>query len=309
MRKYYYGIDIGGTTVKMGLFDHNQKLIEKWELTTRTGNNGEQLFEDIVKSIKEHTKLDEVIGYGFGIPGPVIDNVVGVVVNLGFSNVDIKSRLKNLLENENIFAANDANVAALGEALYGAGKGEKEVVMITLGTGVGGGFVVDSKLVEGHFGCGGEIGHLRVEPANGFSCNCGGTGCLETVASATGIRNLYYEFKKTYYGQSTLYSLKHPSAKAILDAAKKGDELALMVVNKASYYLGYACSIVAITTNPSTIVFGGGVSKAGSFLINKITNEFQKLCFSPTKGTKIVEASLGNDAGMYGAMQLVINHG
>lgn len=309
MKKYYYGIDIGGTTVKMGLFDLDKKMIKKWEIPTRTGENGNYLFSDIVASIKQHTKLEEVKGYGFGIPGPVIDNHVGVLVNLGFSNVNLRNRLKEELHNDFIYAANDANVAALGEAIYGAGQGQKDVVMVTLGTGVGGGFVVDSKLVEGSSGCGGEIGHLRINPENGFDCNCGGKGCLETVASATGIKNLYYDMKKSYYGQSSLYVLKHPSAKSIMDAAKRGDELALKVVDKAAYYLGYACSIIAVTSNPSTIVFGGGVSKAGDFLINKITTEFQKFCFSATKGTKIVQANLGNDAGMYGAMQLVVNHG
>lgn len=309
MRKYIYGIDIGGTTVKIGLFDINKNLIKKWEIITRTGENGALLFQDIEQSVISNTALDEVIGYGFGIPGPVINNFVDIAVNLGLQNVDIYESLKNVLQNDNIHAANDANVAALGEALYGAGKGQKDVVMMTLGTGVGGGFVVDSKVVEGHHGCGGEIGHMVIDPNIDITCNCGNKGCLETVASATGIRNLYYEMKKTYYGTSSLYNLKLPSAKAIIDAAKHGDELAVKVVDKASYYLGYACSIIAVTSNPSSIVFGGGVSKAGEFLMEKIRFNFSKYAFGPSIDTKIVEASLGNDAGMYGAMQLVVNHG
>jgi glucokinase len=309
MRQYVYGIDIGGTTVKIGLFNQNRELIRKWEIPTRTGNNGEFLFFDIQQSIILNTALSEVIGYGFGIPGPVIHNFVDVAVNLGLENVDLYETFKELLDNEHIYAANDANVAALGEALYGAGQGEKDVVMLTLGTGVGSGFVVDSNVVEGEHGCGGEIGHLFIDHEFQFECNCGHKGCLETVASATGIRNLYYEMKKEYHFSSSLDQLKLPSAKAIFEAAKENDELACKVVDKAAYYLGYACSVVAITTNPSTIVFGGGVSKAGSFLIDKITDHFKTFAFGPSVQTKIVEAKLGNDAGMYGAMQLVINNG
>ncbi len=310
MKKYIYGIDIGGTTVKIGLFDLQDKLIKKWEIDTRKGNNGKELFSDIVKSIKKETPdLSEVEGYGFGIPGPVSHNHVNVAVNLGLKDINIKDELKDALENEKIYTANDANVAALGEAINGAGKGQKDVVMLTLGTGVGGGIVVNDKVIEGSLGCAGEIGHLTVDPNSKIKCNCGKYGCLETVASATGVRNVYYQLKETYKGDSPLFKLQYPSAKAIIDAAKKGDDIAVKTMDYVSYYLGYACNIVALTTNPSTIVIGGGVSKAGDFLINHIKKHFEELSFKPTITTNIVQATLGNDAGMFGAKEMVKNNG
>lgn len=310
MKKYTYGIDVGGTTIKIGLFNLEGRILKKLEIETVKGNNGETMFADIVKTIKSITPdLSQVVGYGFGIPGPVINNYFAVAVNLGIRDINLKDKLKDVLENDNIVAANDANVAALGEALSGAGQGQKDVVMLTLGTGVGGGFVVDSKVVEGMSGCAGEIGHLTVDAHSKLECNCGKKGCLETVASATGIRNVYNMLREDYNGTSTLYNLKYPSAKAIIDAAKNGDELATQVIDYASYYLGFACNVIAVTTNPSTIVIGGGVSKAGDFLIDKIRNNFQKICFNSTMKTNIVQASLGNDAGMYGAKELVRNNG
>ena len=310
MKKYTYGIDIGGTTIKMGLFNLKGVMLKKWEIDTRKGNNGSLMFSDLVESIKSVTPdLSEVFGYGLGIPGPVINNYVEVAVNLGLKEINLKDELKDILENDNIYAANDANVAALGEALSGAGQGQKDVVMLTLGTGVGGGFVVDSKVVEGASGCAGEIGHLTVDANSKLKCNCGKNGCLETVASATGIRNVYYMMKEDYKGYSPLFRLKRPSAKAIIDAAKDDDELALKVIDYCSYYLGYACNIIAVTTNPSTIVIGGGVSKAGDFLVDKIRENFKKICFASTINTIIVQASLGNDAGMYGAKEMVKNNG
>lgn len=310
MSKYYYGIDIGGTSIKMGLFNNEKSLIEKWEIPTNIGENGKNIINDIVASVKKHTpNFGEVIGYGFGVPGPVTDNYIPVFVNLEWKDINIKNDFKDLLQNENIVSGNDANVAALGEAAYGAGKGYSDVVMITLGTGVGSGFIVNNEIVEGAHGCAGELGHLTVEHNNGLSCNCGKKGCLETIASATGIKNIYYRMKEEYEGVSSLYELDHPSAKAVFDAARKGDELALKVVDYAAYYLGYTCHVIGITTNPAMIVIGGGVSKAGEFLINKVKENFLRFCFTPTKATQIHEAKLGNDAGIYGALQLVINNG
>ncbi len=310
MSKYIYGIDIGGTTIKFGLFNYEGKLHEKWEVKTDSSNDGANVLDDIYQEIiKKTPNLDDVLGYGFGVPGPVVDNNIPIVVNLGWTNVNLKNELKELLKNNNIFVGNDANVAALGEAAYGAGKGKNEVAMVTLGTGVGGGLVVNGKLVEGFHGAAGEIGHMNVNPDHLFECNCGNTGCLETVASATGIRNIYHSMKKDYSGESSLFNLKLPSAKAIFDAAKRNDDLAVKVVEKASYYIGYACSVIGIMSNPELIVIGGGVSRAGDFLIDQIKTNFDKLKFAPIKETKICQALLGNDAGIYGAARLVINNG
>lgn len=308
MKKYVYGIDIGGTTVKMGLFNERAKLLKKWEIKSDNSNQGRNVITDIYNSILKTTpNLDEVIGYGFGVPGPVVKNNVSVVVNLGWENVNLQTELQEKLQNTNIKVANDANVAALGEAAYGAGKGKKDVAMLTLGTGVGGGLVVNGELVEGYQGAAGEIGHLFVDTKYNFNCNCGNKGCLETVASATGIRNVYYKMKETYTGTSTLYNLELPSAKSIFRAAKNNDELALKVVEESCKNIGYACSVLSIMTNPEVIVIGGGVSKAGEFLFNKVRTYFNNYAFGPVKKTKICGAILGNEAGIYGAARMVIN--
>lgn len=308
MKKYVYGIDIGGTSVKMGLFSIEGTLLKKWEIKSDTSDQGQNVIRDIYNSILHTTpNLDEVLGYGFGVPGPVINNNVSVVVNLGWKNVNLKEILQDKLQNTNIHVANDANVAALGEAAYGAGKGKQQVGMLTLGTGVGGGIVVDGKLVEGFHGAAGEIGHLFVDEKYSLQCNCGNKGCLETVASATGIKNVYYKLKEEYKGDSVLFDLEHPSAKSIFDAAKQNDEFAILVAEESSRFIGYACSVMSVMTNPEVIVIGGGVSRAGEYLLDKIRKHFDSYAFSAIKGTKIVEATLGNDAGIYGAARMVIN--
>jgi glucokinase len=310
MKKFVYGIDIGGTTVKLGLFDLDGYLLEKWEIPSNKSGDISLFVKDLYHAIKAKTpNLDEVYGYGIGIPGPVVKNYAEVVVNLGWKNVNLKEELTDLLVCDNIRVANDANVAALGEAIFGAGQGKNEVAMITLGTGVGGGLIVDGKILEGRHSAAGEIGHLNVHPEHMFQCNCGNKGCLETVASATGIRNLFHVLKESYKKDSLLKNLKNPSALAIFNAAKQDDELANMVVEKAAKYIGYACSVMSIMTNPEIIVIGGGVSKAGDFLIDKVKKYFEEYHFAPVKQTEIVQAALGNDAGIFGAAKLVMNHG
>ncbi len=294
----------------MGLFNNTGKLLKKWEIKTDSSNSGVNVINDIYKDIVKHTpNLNEVLGYGFGVPGPVINNHITLVVNLGWRDVNLRAAFSELLNNDNIYVGNDANVATLGEAAYGAGNGKKSVAMLTLGTGVGGGIVADGKLVEGFHGAAGEIGHLNVFPKYVFKCNCGNSGCLETVASATGIRNIYHKMKETFTGNSQLFKISLPSAKAIFAAAKKGDEIALNVVNEASKYIGYACMILSVTSNPEVIVVGGGVSKSGEFLLEKVREYFDQFTFSAVKSTKIVSAELGNDAGIYGAAKLVIDNG
>ncbi|QMS85921.1 ROK family glucokinase [Candidatus Xianfuyuplasma coldseepsis] len=306
MKPYVYGIDIGGTSIKFGLFNRQLQLEKKWEIPTNSSNNGESIFGDIVDSIKMHTPdLSQIEGYGFGVPGPVLKNYVQMCVNLGWKNVDLQDRLRDELKNDHIVVGNDANVAALGEAFLGAAKGRKNVAMLTLGTGVGSGIVVDGRLLEGHNGSAGELGHLTIPQEQPIACNCGKKGCLETVASATGIRNIYHRLNEDFTGHSTLYDNDYVDSKAIFDAAKAGDKLAISVVDEAAYYIGYACHVLSVTTDPSVIVIGGGVSKAGEFLIEKVTNEFHRLVFQPTNDTVIVTAQLGNDAGIYGAAGLV----
>jgi len=306
MKKYIIGIDIGGTTCKIGLFNLKGLLLKKWDIHTNKEDNGKYILHEVFNSIHHQIpNLEEIQGYGFGVPGPVVKSKVVRSVNLGWEEYDLISIFSKLTNNTNIKIQNDANVAALGETIYGAAIGYKNSAMITLGTGIGGGMIVDGKIVDGEHGSAGELGHLNVIKDNGFLCNCGNYGCLETVASATGIKNLYKDIKSRSNYDSILNNRNNISAKMIIDAAKKGDLLSLEVVERFTYYVGYACSILSITANPAIIVIGGGVSKAGQFILDKIEKYFSELLFLPVKNTKIVLAKLGNDAGIYGAATLV----
>lgn len=306
--KYIFGIDIGGTTVKIGLFSEDGGFLRKWEIFTNKEENGKFIVNDIYKSIvKENIDLEDVIGYGFGVPGPVVHNHILQCVNLGWKYYDLVGEFATLVNNENIIVQNDANVAALGESFKGAAEGKEDAVMITLGTGVGGGIISNSKPVEGAFGGGGEIGHIVVNHQDGRQCNCGSTGCLETIASATGIKKEYIDMAKELNLPAKLVSKGRVSAKAIFKEAKLGDELSVAVIDRISFYLGYACHILSVTTNPDIIVIGGGVSKAGDFLLSRIDKEFRKYKFISAQNTKIKLAILGNDAGMYGAAMLILN--
>ncbi len=308
MKKYVFGFDVGGTTVKIGLFSLRGELINKWEIPTDTSNRGRGILKDIYTAIKtQNICLDEVLGYGFGIPCQIKNGLILDGVNVEWKDYDVVKEFSKLVNNNFVLIDNDANVAALGETWMGAAKGHKNAVMITLGTGVGGGVIVNSKVVNGAHGSGGEIGHLQVVPENGVLCNCGNYGCLETIASATGIKNSFRELQTTKKTNLIFEDNENITAKKIFDAAKKGDPLCLEVVDKTAYYLGYACQLLSVVTNPSVITIGGGVSNSGEFLIDKIRNEFKKRAFSTVKDTLIVQASLGNDAGIYGAASLIIN--
>jgi glucokinase len=310
MAHYIYGIDIGGTAIKFGLFDETLTLLEKWEIPTVKSDRGIHILQDIVAEVQRKTPdLSQVIGYGFGVPGPVIKDHIGLCANLGWNDLDIREELRGILGTDRIHVANDANTATLGEALHGAGHGRKNVAMITLGTGVGSGIIVDGEILEGAFGAAGEIGHLTIPQDEPIACNCGKSGCLETVASATGIRNLLEQEALHYVGESVLDFDVVVSAKDVFDAAQAGDRLAMRVVDKASFYIAYACHVVSVTTNPSVILIGGGVSKAGEFLLEKVRREFDRIAFPPSRHTRILQATLGNDAGIYGAAELVRRHG
>lgn len=311
MGLYCFGIDVGGTSVKCGLFLTDGTLIEKWEIPTRTENNGSEILPDVAKTIQ--AKIDErgiekdkVDGVGIGIPGPVNEHgEVPCAVNLywGFKAV---SRELSELTGLAAQAGNDANVAALGEAWKGAAAGAKNVVMVTLGTGVGGGIIVDGKIVSGHHGAGGEVGHANINHNETESCNCGNKGCLEQVASATGIVRVAKQELAASSDESVLRNNGKLSAKAVLDAFKDGDAAAVRIMNKVGEELGGALAIFAAVIDPETIVVGGGVSKAGQPLIDCIQKYYREYAFSLCKDTPIVVASLGNDAGIYGAARMVI---
>ena len=310
MGKYCFGIDVGGTTVKCGLFEENGLLIDKWEIPTRTENGGENVLPDIAATVMSKMTVkkiakEDVIGVGVGIPGPVMRGVVPVAVNLHWGEKNVEYELGNLLDMK-VRAGNDANVAALGEQWKGGGEGMDSVIMVTLGTGVGGGIIVDGKIVEGAHGAGGEIGHIHVEDNITDPCGCGNCGCLEQVASATGIVRLAKEeLAKNPVLPSALRDTEVTS-KAVFDAYKDGDAMASTIVNRFAKYLGTGIATIAAVTDPEVIVIGGGVSKAGECLTDIVGNYFRARAFSACRHTMIVLAKLGKDAGIYGAARLVL---
>ena len=310
MSKYCFGIDVGGTTVKCGLFEENGSLIDKWEIQTRTENGGENVLPDIAATVMSKMAVkkiarEDVIGVGVGIPGPVMRGVVPVAVNLHWGEKNVEYELGNLLDMK-VRAGNDANVAALGEQWKGGGEGKDSVIMVTLGTGVGGGIIVDGKIVEGAHGAGGEIGHIHVEDSITDPCGCGNCGCLEQVASATGIVRLAKEELVKNPVLPTALRDSEITSKAVFDAYKEGDAMATTIVNRFAKYLGTGIATIAAVTDPEVIVIGGGVSKAGECLTDIVGNYFRARAFSACRHTMIVLAKLGNDAGIYGAARLVL---
>ncbi|NOW87165.1 glucokinase [Clostridium beijerinckii] len=310
MEKYIFGVDIGGTTVKLGLFETEGTLLEKWEIKTRKEEKGKYIIKDIVETIENklnenNISKTEVLGIGIGVPGPVKeDGTVLKCVNLGWKVFNIVDQVNKLVKLP-IKAANDANVAALGEMWRGGGKGYKNAVMVTLGTGVGSGIIVDGKIISGSNGAGGEIGHIKVSDNETECCGCGNKGCLEQYASATGIVSLANKALKNTKTKSDLKNFGNLSAKDIFDSAKAGDELALELVDDFGNRLGKALANIACVIDPEIFVIGGGVSKNGSFLIESITKYFKENAFHISRNTKFELAKLGNDAGIYGAARLI----
>ena len=284
--KYCFGIDIGGTTVKMGLFQEDGELLDKWEIKTRTENQGEAILPDIAQAVKakmaeKDLVKEQIIGLGMGLPAPVNeDGIVQNTANLGWGYKEVTRELEELLDGMKVIPGNDANVAALGEMWKGGGKGHKNVIMVTLGTGVGGGIIVDGKCLVGAHGAGGEIGHLCVNYQETETCGCGKKGCLEQYASATGITRLANMRLAKDEKPSTLRNVAEMSAKEVFDAVKAGDEVA--------------------------IVIGGGVSKAGEVLLDYIKGPFKEMAFFADKDTEFALAELANDAGICGAAKLVL---
>lgn len=312
MKKYGFGVDVGGTTIKMGFFETSGALLDKWEIKTNKENNGESILSDIAKAVdnklaQEGISKSEVQGIGIGVPGPVrSDGVVNVCVNLGWGVIDVATELGNLTGLP-IKVGNDANVAALGEMWQGGAKGCKDVIVVTLGTGVGGGIIVDGKIVAGHDGAGGEIGHITVNNDEIEPCNCGQYGCLEQYTSATGIVRMAKRKLAKSSEETTLRNFKELTAKDIFDEAKAGDAIAGELVDEVGSILGSALSNMACVVNPEIIVIGGGVSKAGSILIDTIQKHFVETSFHACRNTRFALASLGNDAGIYGCMRMILD--
>ncbi|EKF52052.1 ROK family glucokinase [Lactococcus garvieae] len=312
------GIDLGGTSIKFGILTLDGEVQDKWTIPTNVLSDGKHIVPDIIESINHRLdlyKLDksDFIGIGMGTPGTVdIESAtVRGAYNLNWADVQEVGVPISQGVGLPFVLDNDANVAALGERWVGAGENQPDVVFITLGTGVGGGIVAAGNLIHGVVGAAGEIGHIVVEPHNGFACTCGNSGCLETVTSATGVVRLARKFAEEYEGDSHIKASidngEDVTSKDIFMAAEAGDAFALSVVEKFAYYLGFACANLGSTLNPAAIVIGGGVSAAGEFLRAKVETYFQKYSFSTVRdSTKIKLAELGNDAGIIGAASLAL---
>ncbi len=311
MGKYAFGVDVGGTTVKMGLFDDKANLLEKWEIPTVKENKGSAVLPDVAESILMKMKEkgiseSDVAGIGIGVPGPVDETgmLVGGAVNLGWESFYIPAALNAYIKIP-VKATNDANAAAFGEMWQGGGKGYRSMVAVTLGTGVGGGIIVNGKLLTGATGAGGEIGHMHLEDEETECCNCGNRGCMEQYASATGLvrlagRRLAEDDKPSILRSGEL------SAKAVFDAVKEKDEVAVEIAEQFGDYLGKGLAVIASVVNPEVFVIGGGVSKAGEILLSFVEPAFQKYAFKQCRNAKLVLARLGNDAGIYGAAALIL---
>ena len=310
MNKYYLGIDLGGTTVKLGIFTTDGVLVDKWEIPTHAENAGSRILSDIAKSIESKTvelNIDssQLIGAGLGVPGAVEDDsIVAPCVNLNGWGGNVAGMLSNLCGIP-VKAVNDANAAALGEMWQGSGKGFQNVVFVTLGTGVGGGIIVDGKLLRGTHGVGGEIGHVKVSTDETQPCGCGKLGCLEQYASATGIVREANRLLSESDDPSSLCDCSRVTAKDVFDAAKNGDALALQVVEFFGEKLGRALASISCVCDPDVFVIGGGVSRAGQIILDAILPHFRKNAFPAAEGTRFALASLGNDAGIYGCARLM----
>ncbi len=313
MGKKCIGVDVGGTTVKIGVFEDTGRLLRKWEIPTRKEEGGLHVLEDVAASIRqalleEEISLSEVIGAGIGVPGPVkAGGYVEICVNLGWKDRDPARELSELLDGLPVQCGNDANVAALGEMWQGGGKGYRDIVAITLGTGVGGGIIIDEKIVAGRHGLAGEIGHIHIRDEEKERCNCGSTGCVEQVTSATGIAREARRAMAASGEASVLRTLgDQVTAKDVLDAAKAGDELAGRVMETVGSYLGRTLALLALTVDPEIFVIGGGVSKAGQYLIDLVEGYYRSYVTLSQDIPKLGLAQLGNDAGIYGAARMVL---
>lgn len=299
--KYGFGVDLGGTTVKIAYFDSTGNLLDKWEIPTVTANGGSQILPDIADSINKYIDTKDIqkssiLGLGIGVPGPVDSKgIVNKCVNLGWGTFNIADKLQELT-GFSVKAGNDANVAALGEYWMGGGKDCDNMVFVTLGTGVGGGIVIEGNLLHGAHGSGAEIGHMVLNRNETAVCGCGKRGCVEQYCSATGISRL-----------ARLHGMGDMSCKDIFDAGKAGNPDALTILDEYYEYLGEFLGSLCSVVDPETVVIGGGVSKAGQVLIDGIVPKFKKYVFHAASNVRFTLASLGNDAGAYGAFKLVLD--
>ncbi len=312
MERYIWGIDIGGTAVKIGLFRENGDEVCELEIDTIKENGGAGILPDVGKTLitymnDNNITKEQVLGIGLAVPGPV--DTAGVIykaVNLGWGVFNVEEALREITGIP-VFAGNDANLAALGETWKGASKGHRNSIMITLGTGIGGGIISEGVIVSGHKGGAGELGHIHVNSQEREKCRCGNFGCVEQYASAPGIVRMTMQLLKKEDTPSTLRGRADMTSKDVFDAAKDGDSLALKVVDRFGKFLGQAVGIAISTLAPDVVVIGGGVSKAGAIVIQSVDKYYRDYTFHVCKEVPVVLAQLGNNAGMVGAARLVID--
>ncbi|OUN38782.1 glucokinase [Faecalibacterium sp. An77] len=314
MKEYAFGIDLGGTTAKVGLFTTAGALLEKWEVPTDTSEKGVRILPNLAAAVlgkmeEKGLTPDQIEGVGIGVPGPVQDSSVVPIVcaNLGgWGQQDVAANLSLLLNGMKVLVGNDANVAALGEIWMGAAKGCRSAVMVTLGTGVGGGVIVNGKVIDGAHGAGGEIGHITVNKNETAVCGCGKHGCLEQYSSATGVVRCMKKLLEENPDVPCTLRGTDFAAKDVFDAARAGDALAAKEVDQMTDDLGLALAIIAATADPEVFLVGGGVARAGDVLFQPLTEHYKTYAFKSCRETPIKQASLGNDAGIYGAVRLIV---
>ena len=309
--KYGFGVDLGGTTVKIAYFDQEGNMLHKWEIPTVTENSGAQILPDIAAAIRQYLDRnsipdESIIGIGIGVPGPVDDTgMVNKCVNLGWGVFNIHEQLRDLTGFP-VRAGNDATVAALGECWKGGGKGCRNMVMATLGTGVGGGIIIGGRALNGVHGSGGEIGHMVINRDETDVCGCGKRGCVEQYCSATGIVRVAKKYLAATDAPSCLRQPEKLTCKDVFDAGKAGDEAALAILEQVYAYMGEFLANISNVLDPEVIVLGGGVSKAGTPLLEGAKRHFDKWVFHGAKDVRFSLATLGNDAGAYGAFKLIL---
>ena len=308
---YGFGVDLGGTAVKIAVFDGEGSLLSKWEIPTRTERSGAYILPDIAASILAYCKdsalvPENVLGVGIGVPGAVTeDGVVNHCVNLGWGRVAVCQELERLTGFFTV-AGNDATLAALGECWRGSGKGCRNMLMVTLGTGMGSGIIANGKLLPGAHGAAGEIGHIVINREEPERCTCGRRGCAEQYCSATGIVRLA---NRRLFETDCPSSLRGRdfSCKDVFDAAREGDVLSGEVLEDFYSCLGNFLADVCCVTDPEMIVLGGGVSKAGFPLLEGVKRHFEQACFHACREVELALATLGNDAGVYGGFKLLLD--
>lgn len=308
--KYGFGVDLGGTTVKLACFDQDGALLHKWEIPTDVSDNGSHILPDIAAAVKGYVSekaidAQDLMGIGIGVPGPVTpDGTVNKCINLGWGVFNIEKALSDLTGLP-VKAGNDATVATLGECRKGGGAGCKNIVMVTLGTGVGGGIVIDGRVVHGNTGAAGEIGHMVLNRNETETCGCGKKGCVEQYCSATGIVRIAKQFLAARQDPSSLRSFEDLTCKDVFDAAAEGDGLAQEILEQVYAYMGEFLANICNVVNPECVVLGGGVSKAGVPLLEGVQRHFTKFVFHAAADVRFRLATLGNDAGVYGAFCLI----